>query len=75
MTHRALPQFPEMAGRLPERFIEQPHTEVAQVVLLQVQLCQAGTGTEQGGQFLAAARCESTSDQPVGEICTGPQSF
>ena len=74
-THRALPQELELAGGLPEPFTEQLHTKVTQVVLPQVQLCQAGAVTEHGGQVLAAARCEATPDQPAGEICMGPLSL
>ena len=74
-THGTLPQEPELVGGLPELFIELLHAEVTQVVLLQVQFCQAEAVIEHGGQVLAATRCEATVNQPVGEICTGSSSL
>lgn len=41
---------------------------VIQVILLQVELCQAGTGTEHRDQVLAAAGCETTALQTVGAM-------
>lgn len=71
-TLQALPQEHELAGRAPEPFTEQPHADVLQLILLQIELGQAGAGAERGGQGLAAAGREAAADQSAGETRPGP---
>lgn len=73
-AHRALLQERELAGRVPEPLAEQRRADIVQVILPQVQLCQAGAGAEHRGQVLAATGREAAADQPVGETDVGPQS-